>query len=251
MKQTKFHGWVSFILGLLVMTSLPMKELRAGTDPGEIVEKSIKAQGGRAVLEKVKDTVATASCKFYTPQGEFLGERKIYYKTDPVKVRIEQTILGMETIIGFDGGKTWLQQMGRAMEAPAAINDSMKAGLAREDLLLKYKATGFKLEYLGESQVENSSCHRVKFIDIDGNETIYHFDAETYLPLKVEFDAPDETGKMVRSEVMNSDFREVENMRMPFKSVILADGKMNMETTIREIKINQGLDDKLFSMPAK
>lgn len=251
MNLLKPMAGISASLGFLLLISFQAGELRAEIKPEEIIEKSIEAQGGRAVLESVKDSVVTASCKIHTPQGEFLAERKVFLKSDPTKMRMEQTLLGMETVIGYDGETAWLQQMGKTMAAPQAIQDSIKASLSREDLLLKYREKGFKVEYLEESRVENSRCHKILFEGPDGEETVYHFDAETHLPLKMEFDGPDETGKIVRSEAINSDFRNVENMMIPFHSVFLADGKTVMETTLRTIEINAGLDDALFSKPDK
>ncbi len=251
MKKVNPAAGLCCVLCFLLLMPLQAKKEGTGVEPEEIIEKSIKAQGGRAVLESVKDSVVTASCKFYTPQGEYLGERKVFSTSEPMKIRIEQTVLGTETIIGYDGEKTWLQQAGRTMEAPATIHDSIEAALSREDFLLRYKEKGIRAEYQGESQVEESPCHTIKFTDGDGDETLYYFDVDTFLPLKVEYDAPDETGKIIRSESINSDFRKVENMMMPFKSVFLADSEKVMETMITEIKINQGLDESLFSMPEK
>lgn len=251
MKNIKVGASLCFMVCFLLIISLQPNKAAADVNPEEIIEKAIKAQGGRDVLEKIKDTVITASCKFYTPQGEYLGERKIYSTSDPIKMRIEQTLLGMETVIGYNGEKAWIQQAGRTMAAPEAISESIKASVGREDILLKYKEKGFKVEYQGESKVGESTCHKIKFTGSKGNETFYYFDVETFFPVKVGFDAPNETGKIVRNESINSDFRKVENMMMPFKSVFLADGEKVMETLVKEIKINQGLDDSLFSMPEK
>lgn len=224
----------------------------AQVNPEAIIEKSIAAQGGREVLEGVKDTIVTISIKIYTPQGEYLGERKVYAKSEPLKLRIEQTILGVQTIIGYDGQTAWLEQMGRVMVAPQAIVDSIKASELREDLLLKYKDKGCTVEYLGEVEVEGRTCHRIKLTDKEGNETIYCFDAETYYVIKSEFDAPDErTGQLVKNEVISSDFRSVENMIVAHKTVSFVGGEKLMEAVIQELQVNQGLDDALFSMPEK
>jgi len=224
--------------------------IRAQVNPEEIIEKSIAAQGGREVLEGVKDMVTTLSIKIFTPQGEYLGERTAYTKSEPMKVRIEQTMMGVQTIIGYDGQTAWLEQMGRVMVAPQTIMDSIKASEIREDLLLKYKEKGCSVEYLGEEKVGERTCHMIKLTDKEGNETIFCFDAETYYVIKMGFQAPDErTGEMVKNEVVNSDFRPVEKMIVPFKIESFVGGEKLMESVIKEVKINQGLDDALFTMP--
>lgn len=239
-----------FIISFVIVFSFHFRA-NSEINPQDIIEKSIEAQGGREVLESVKDVVATTSVKIYIPQGEYLGERKVYTKTEPTKIRIEQTIMGTETTIGFDGENAWLEQMGKAMVAPQSITDSIKASVIREDLLLKYKEKGCKIEYLGQTEVNSQSCYQIKFTDKEDNETIYYFDKKTYLPMKTEFDAPDETGKIGKNEVLSSDFRNIKNLVMPFKSIAYFDGKKLLEITIKEVEINQGLEDSLFSIPIK
>jgi len=248
MKEKSLKNWAIFIVLLFISSFV---RLKAEVNPEEIIKKSIDAQGGREALEKVKDTVSTASVKIYTPQGEYLGERKTYTKSEPEKLRFEMTFLGMTTIIGFDGQKAWMEQMGKTMLAPQTMTDSFKASMKREDLLLKYKVRECQVEYLGPSEVENQSCHKIKFTDKEGNETIYHLDVKIYLPIKIEFDAPDESGKIAKNEILESDFRSVENLLMPFKVITYVNGKKLMETAINEIRINQNLEDSLFSIPEK
>ena len=252
MRKKGLRLLVALGMGITLAVLSAAGTIKAQVNPEEIIEKSIAAQGGREALEGVKDTVMTLSIKIYTPQGEYLGERVVYSKSEPVKTRIEQTILGVQTIIGYDGQTAWLEQMGRVMVAPQAITDSFKAGALRENLLLKYKEKGCSVEYLGQDEVEGRACHRIKFIDKEGNETIYCFDSETYYPIKTEFEAPDEsTGQLVKNEVISSDFRTVEGMVVPFKHVVFIKGEKAAESMVKEVKINQGLDDALFSMPEK
>ncbi|MEW6455325.1 MAG: outer membrane lipoprotein-sorting protein [Acidobacteriota bacterium] len=220
-------------------------------DLEKIIQMSIDAQGGKEILDKVNESYIVAGIKVFTPQGEFLGERKIYMRSEPMRIRIEQTIMGVETVIGYDGEKAWFQQMGQAIEAPKFIFDSFKASEKRENLLMRYKEKECKLEYLGVSNIEGRDCHGIKFIDKQGEETNIFFDKETFLPVKTEYSARNESGQIVKTENISFDFKEVEGMKIQFRSVAYADGKKIMETTIKEIKLNPGFDDKIFSMPEK
>lgn len=247
-----------FVLKLIFITTTiiiwllsPLENIMAEINPEKIIEKSIQAQGGRDALESIKDQVKIASFTTYTPRGTFLGERKVYTKYDPPRIRTELTLLGMEIITGFDGQKVWIKRMGKVMEAPESIADSVKASTKRDRLLLNYKEKGCKVEYGGENRVNEQPCYQIKFTDKEGSVTIYYFDVNTYLPVKVEYDAPDQTGKTVKNEVINSDFRPVGALIMPFKTVVFVDKQKTMETVIKEIEINQGLENDLFSMPDK
>jgi len=239
------------IISFIIIFSFSLAKVKAQVNPEEIIAKSVEAQGGRDALEKVKDQVVIATIKAFTPQGTLIGEQKVYSKTEPIKVRVEQTLLGMTIIIGFDGETIWLEQMGNVMTAPPAIANPLKASIARENLLLKYKERECKVQYLGESEVDKQSCHQIKFTDKEGNETILYFDVKTFFPIKSEYSATGQEGAIVKNELIFSDFKPVENLMFPFKTISYSNGNKTAETVITEIKINQDLEDSLFLMPEK
>lgn len=220
-------------------------------NPENIIQMSIEAQGGREALEKVRESYVVTEFKVYSPSGELLGESKTYTRHEPMKFRREDSILGMVVITGYDGEKAWIQRGEMAIEAPRTVLDSIKASERRGNLLLKYIDKGCKLEYLGISNIEGKDCYGIKFTDIEGLETSVFFDNETYLPIKTEYSAPNEFGKVVKYEYFSYDFRTVEGTKVPFRSVVYGDGKKIIESMIKEIKFNPGLDDKIFSMPEK
>jgi len=252
MKRNSFKKNVYFCFLLSVLIFFCIREpARAQIKAEEIIEKSLQAQGGRQLLEKIQDSVVTASARIYISTGELLTERVVYSKRNPVRLRIEETVLGMKVVIGYDGEKIWMEQMGKIMLMPENLAPAVKASLKREDLLLRYKDKGYKIEYIGETQVEGKKSYQVKIIDPEGEETIYYFEAETFLPLKMEYMAPDETGKIFKNEIISLDFRKIENMVVAFKVIGYTDGRKTLELNIQEIKINQGLADSLFQMPEK
>ena len=252
MKRNTFKKiFILFFLLHVLMIFCIREPAGAQIKAEEIIEKSLQAQGGRQLLEKIQDSVVTASARIYIPTGELLTERVVYSKRNPVRLRIEETVLGMKVVIGYDGEKIWMEQMGKIMLMPENLAQAVKASLKREDLLLRYKEKGYKIEYIGETQVEGKKSYQVKITDLEGEETIYYFEAETFLPLKMEYMAPDEMGKIVKNEIISLDFRKIENMVVAFKVIGYTDGRKTLELNIQEIKINQGLADSLFQMPEK
>lgn len=219
-------------------------------DVEQIIAHSLEAEGGRTALEAVKDWMAKYTMKAVAPTGEFIGERTDYWKTEPTKLRIEQSLAGAQVIIGFDGESTWFQQGDRVVDAPKLIADSIKADVKRAYLTLKYKEKGYRVEYLGVQKVEEKEAHAVQFTH-DGDVTVLCFDKETFLTVKQEYTGPDlVTGRAVKNEIFLSDYRPVENVKMPFKLVVLQDGKKAAELALKEIKLNPPLEDSLFAKPA-
>ncbi len=117
--------------------------------------------------------------------------------------------------------------------------------------MLKYIDKGCKLEHLEISNIEGKDCYGIKFTDKEGLETSIFFDNESYLPIETEYSAPNEFGQIVKYEYFSCDFRNVDGTKIPFKSVVYGDSKEIIEIMIKEIKLNPGLDDKIFSMLEK
>lgn len=251
MNPKYFSLKVILIISFAAIFCFQLINLQAQINPGEIIEKSVEAMGGKDAFEKFHDFVLTASLKIFAPQGAIIGAQKVYGKTEPYKFRAEQTVHGMQIITGFDGQTVWVEQMGNVMVAPPIVAEPIKASAARENVLFRYKERGCKVQYLGESEVDSQPCHQIKITDKEGNETIYHFNVSTYYPLKSAFNVTLEDGIVMKNEIVNSDFRMVGNLMKPFKIIAYINENKSMETEVIEFKANQDLEDSLFAMPKK
>src|SRR5207249_1792438 len=82
----------------------------------------------------------------------------------------------------------------------------------------------------------------------DVKEVKLYFDKSTHLLAKVERmgTAPMSTDE-VKQEIFLSDYKEVQGMKRPTKTVMNNDGKKFMESTVTEQKYLEKLDDKDFS----
>jgi outer membrane lipoprotein-sorting protein len=247
------HKYVSlkfiFITFIIVIFCFTLLQSGSQVKPEEIIDKAITAQGGRAALESIKDKTIKSTTKMYTPQQNFLTITVAYIKYNPLKIRAEQIIQGMRVITGYDGNNIWLDSMGQVMIAPPIIANPLKALIVRENLLLGYKEKECSIQYLGESEVSSNACYQIKFTDKDNNETIYYFNAQTYLPIKIEYSVINQIGAVAKYEILLSDYRSVENIVIPFKTDTFINSIKKSESTITEIQFNQDLDSILFEMP--
>ncbi len=247
------HKYISlkyvFITFIIVIFCFTLLQSESQVNPEEIIDKAIEAQGGRVALESIEDKTIKSTMKMYIPQQNFLTITVAYIKYKPLKIRAEQVIQGMRIVTGYDGNNIWLDSMGQVMIAPPIISNPLKALIARENLLLGYKKKECSIQYLGESEVHSNACYQIKFADKDNNETIYYFNAQNYLPIKIEYSVINQIGAVAKYEILLSDYRSVENIVIPFKTDTFINSIKKSESTIAEIQFNQELDDILFEMP--
>jgi outer membrane lipoprotein-sorting protein len=239
----------AFITFIIAIFCFPLLKSMPQINPEEIINKAIEAQGGREALESVEDKTIKSTTVLFMPQQNILTITLAYIKYRPLKIRTEQIIQGIKITTGYDGNSIWLDSMGHVMIAPPIIANSIKALIARENLLLGYQKKECIIQYLGESEVNNTTCHQIKFTDKENNQTIYFFDAQTYVPLKIEYNIRNEIGAVAKYEILLSDYRPAENLVIPFKTITFINSIKKSESTVTEIQINQGLNDSLFEMP--
>ena len=56
-------------------------------------------------------------------------------------------------------------------------------------------------------------------------------------------------GAPVDTEALYSDFRNVGDIKLPFKSVVFQEGEKSIESTITEMELNVETDENLFKPP--
>ena len=99
-----------FMLGLLVSPGFSQ-------DAKKILEKLIEANGGRKLLESIKDSTASATIDL--PEMGMSGTGTMYTK-EPNKMRLDLELMGMIITQAFDGEIAWgiNPQTGIAEELP-------------------------------------------------------------------------------------------------------------------------------------
>jgi hypothetical protein len=83
-----------------------------GQKATDILDKMIEAQGGRRVLEGIKDTTLLGSLEWVEAGGGSVSGTFARYQKEPNKIRQEMEIMGMTRTDAFDGELAWTNEAG-------------------------------------------------------------------------------------------------------------------------------------------
>ncbi len=213
------------------------KKVVSAADPASLAKgKAIlarmqQAMGGVEKLAEIKDVVMSNKAE--------LGPMKVNQKVQlllPDKVRQEQELPFGKVIAAFDGKSGFLVAPGapgpQPMPAPVLkqVGDELFATLVT--LLQSDTMAGRTVNAIGDNRIE---------ITAGGGEAAkLELDPATGLPAKLIVEAMGPQGKM-EVERQFSDWKDVNGVKFPFKTVILQGGKAAGTTISETITTNTGV----------
>lgn len=240
MRRKFFGGLMLFIL-LAGLFYVPAK---AQTEK-DILEKMIKALGGRENLAEIRDTRITGTIEIlqYGMNAPFT-----IYQKEPNKYRMEMEIMGMSMVTVYDGQKAMMTnpQTGEIMELPGDQAKSFRRQAMGNDVTLNPEKYGITYVYKGEETVNGKKCVVLDQKFEDGDVVTIYLDATTYLPYKNRSKTIGPTGTEIEAETIISDYRKVGKTMAPFSLTIMQSGVEQMKMTITEIVYNTGIEDSMF-----
>ena len=211
----------------------------------EVVEKYVKAIGGREPLKKQKSRYQSATVAL-SPMG-LKGTVETFARSDD-RLLVKTTLAGIgDILVGYDGQKAWTLnpiQGNRVQEGKELLQTKRNAVFAREVAFDKlYTAMRVRgIEPVGDRQAY------VIVASTEGlPDDVLYFDTETGLMLRSDSITIAPEGEQAITSFYD-DYREVEGTRSPFK-VRAKTPAFEINTVINEIKYNIPIDDAKFTQP--
>ncbi len=231
------------ILGIFLLTSLTAAGFAQSAK--DILAKMIETQGGKATLEKIKDTTMSGSLEMVS-MG--LNGSMTFYQKEPNKMRMDMELMGMVMTQAYDGETAWGSDpsTGSIQEMPEEQARGFKRMALGNDSLLHPEKYGITYTYKGKETVEGQNYYLLEQAFEDGFTSIMYIDTKTYLVYKTKSRAPNQMGVEVDQEVFTTDYRKVEGMMIPFEMRILQDGEEFLTMTFTDVAFNTGLEDSFF-----
>jgi outer membrane lipoprotein-sorting protein len=213
----------------------------------QILEKSIEASGGRALIARLTSTYASGLIEFVNAEAH--GKVEMYAKA-PNRQLVINTLEGVGEIRqGFDGQVAWSQDpSGAVQEATGAVLEQMKTA-ATFNAALKWREMYPKVERAGEDTVGGRSAYAVRLIPAAGKPETRYFDRETFLFLKESGTHELPGRRAVEISVEFSDYRDVGGIKVPFHIRQVMPPMGELRITLTEVKNNLELDESLFRKP--
>jgi hypothetical protein len=247
---------LSFIF-LLLLVTMPVSGGKAADQknpkPEDVVEKSILAYGSRAAIYAVQRTGKIgALVKFHTPDGiregksvlKFLRKQKMAEDLLAIELEMPDT----KYMIGFDGTETWTMHDGQPQKpGPEEVNALRSSHDHSYEALLRYRENNSKLEYVGNKNLGTLTVDIIDLVTADGVRTRYEISRKSYRILYLDYDdKSDPNAEPVKYRINFRDFRVVQNMFIPYETLVFRDGKLVEERRIVEAAFNVQLDEKAF-----
>lgn len=241
---TQPEGTFEFKLAGPQAASLP------GISVDELRIKAVNAIGGEANIRKITSRV-TESDVDLVHQG-VQGKSTTWSKA-PNKSATEMTFvaLGKKIATGwtyFDGTGGYEHYSfapaekfeGKRLEDIRLFND-FYAGI---DWTTPYK----KVEVTGTSKVNGEDAYIVSFEPKAGTPFKQHYSTTTFLLLKHEGTVTSSTNaQTIPFTITYSDYREIDGIKLPFRSVNNNPGNGDIVNLTKSVKHNIAVDDKMFA----
>jgi len=213
----------------------------------EVLEKMIEAQGGRKVLEVIKDTTLVGTVEMI--QMGMNGSFSMYQK-EPNKMRWDIEIMGFTITQAFDGEKAWWlnPQTGATEEMTERVSQSMKRSSLGNDSILNPDKYGITFALKDKEKIQDIDYLVLEQTYQDGHKATLYIDPSTYLLYKQKTISVDQTGNDVEAETVFGDYKKVGETTMAHSMTIFQSGAEFIRMTFTKITFNTGLEDTLFQM---
>lgn len=223
-----------------------------GQSAAEVMEKHIRAIGGREKLSAVRSVEAWFTLK---GMGEDLPVKVVW--SSPNKLRMEISIQGNVIVQLFDGTRPsmYLTTPSTGFVEPMEMNDELKREMEKAAVdfnpvdVLGFDQDGTKLDVVGKELLKGREVFKISWIKPKGDHTVVFVDTETYLEVGRESKVR-VSGVDYDAESWVSDYRGVQGIMFPFRQESRPKGAT--QSTVMEFKrvdLNPELPIAVFSNP--
>lgn len=224
---------------LLITTGFLFSQNNTTDQAVQMIEKSIKAQGGKDFLKNIKT--------LYSNSETVMDGRNVKWVTKemaPNKGSFEIVYQGRVVYQSFYDGKTGYDVVNG--QKTIADQDEFKDKVYRKHIMnsLNYiDPTHYQLEYIGEEKTGNKDCHKIKATLVNGKVTYLYYDKVSGFLVKSEVVKDPE--KNSYSTVLYDDFKKFGDLIYETKQTFVSEDG-NQESKIIELYYNKKISEKDF-----
>ena len=223
----------------------------------QIVESVILVYGSRPVLEHIRrNGLERGKITRFTNEGnteESNYERRFVRgeNLDKDKIRLDQKLPTMEYSLIYGGGKLWGIINGAAFTPRQDAATNFLSQLHHSiDSLLRYKESGYTITLVGKEQQKGLDLYVIDLTDKDKRQTRYYISTKTLRVLWLQYEeAPSEGASAVKYTKKFLDYRVAQQTLVPYRVVLLEDGRQSQESRILTVTYGVKVDDAIFQSP--
>ena len=222
----------------------------------QVAESTIFIYGSRPVLQQIRrNGVERGRIVQAMPDGkteESSYERRFVRGENPEKdkIRLDQKLPSLEYSLVFGDGQLWGIINGAAFKPRA---DAASAFISQHrhsiETLLRYKETGATLNLVGKEKQKGLDLYVLDLTDQEKRTTRYYISTKTLHVLWLEYEEANGGGAPAKFSKRFFDYRYAQSTLVPYRTVLLEDGKQTQEIRILTVTFGVKVDDSLFKSP--
>jgi hypothetical protein len=257
---TVFVILLSLSAGILTISPSAKADEPKAPTALQIVETVIAVAGkgmGRAVLEQIRrNGVEHGRLTRITEDGR---AEEVRYdlrfvrgeKSEKDKVRLDNKTPQAEYSLIYGEGRIFGIINGAPFTPRADATADFIAQRAHSiDALLRYKENESKLSSAGKDKQQGIEVFVIDMTDTASRRTRYFISARTFRVLWLEYEeTPPNGAAAVKYTRRFYDYREVQSTFVPYRTVLLEDGKQTLETRILTVTYGVRMEDSVFQNP--
>jgi len=243
--------------GIVLAVSGPARADDAA-DARKIIEKAVRARGGREKLEKLPGRVVTFKGTVHSVgDGIAMNGTVSTQGADKQRIDVEVDVGGIKAaiLIVYAGDKGWRKSdlvskdvVDFSKDRLAEIKEFSHAWWVATLVPLTDKQ--FTLATVGEIKVDNKSALGVKMSRKGYSDVDLYCDKETGLLVKTERRMKDEmSGQEVNEKAFFGDYKEVQGTKQSHKFSVKRDRKLYFEFEATKIELFEKPDASTFAKP--
>ncbi len=236
-----------FVRAMLLIVIALFASAAVAMDAPELVAKATAAMGGDA-LKSIQAQKLTGK---FVAQGMEIPFTMVTAR--PGRLRVDAAVMGMSIVQCFDKTSGWSINPMTGSKDPVPMGDlevkAMKLQADMEGPFVNWEAKGFTVEYLGQEDVEGTSCYGLR---VDTKQDIvmdYWFDADSFLVLKQNTKIKVDQSEM-ETQNYPSDYRQQDGLTVPFALQTRKGDQVLNQMVVDKVEFNVAVDDAMFAMPA-
>ena len=216
----------------------------------EVLARAQKAAGGADKLAALKDAVFTGSAQLVGPMGSMAAQRKMLI-IFPSLMRQENTLPFGQIAVYSDGKGGWMKMPQGQMGLPGPQLEQVKGELFREmeTLLLSDRDADRTVNFVKKDKVGDREADVIEVSSKDGQQVELYVDAGSGQLLKKHYHGQAMAGTPLDIEEVYEDFREVDGIRVPFKTTVFQGGKKFSDMQLTAVQYNTGLKPEDLAKP--
>ena len=239
----RLHGTVALVAAALVLVAASTASAQTAED---VIEKSLKAQGGRAALEGLKSLSRKGDVAVDGAFGQMEGT------VEEVVIPGKKAMRSMDLAVfvqkdGWNGEVAWREGMMGIQDLEGEEANQIKQQAELSPFLKMPE--GSKITKVDDETVDDVAYFVLEMTPKEGPAMKFFVDKESGEIARTTLKQNNPMFGEIEIVVVTSDYKEFGSVKLPTKNNTMIGDVLDITTTYTETEVNGDVDQKIFDKP--